>query len=131
MKYLSDYIEDKQTALFEKTGAFFAFGNDQLKEKAQPDTKYVSMGVGLICPKANAKELDEGLNLIHQQGIAEDIKENGIKAIIHRELGNHEAQITYDIDDTLMALGGYGITEEQVQAEFPEFMKVCEENDWF
>lgn len=37
MKYLSDYIQQPQTALFDELGAFFAFSNkqfDEVKKKA-------------------------------------------------------------------------------------------------
>ncbi len=130
MKYLSHYIEDKQTALFKSTGAFFAFGNKQFEEQYESGIKYYDMGGGMYCPKATANDLSNGLGKIHAEGIAQDIAENGIKKIIHRELGNHEAQITYEFQDTLDSLEGYGITEDQIKAEWSSFYKNCEENGW-
>ena len=41
MKYLSDYMEHKQTALFKETGAFFAFSNKQFAESKNPKVKYL------------------------------------------------------------------------------------------
>ncbi len=131
MKYLSHYIQDKQTALFKSTGAFFAFGNKQFEEQKVDSMKYTHMGSsGMICPSKNVGELLAGLEAIHADGIKQDIAENGIKKIIHRELGNHEAQITYEFQDTLDSLEGYDITEEMVKAEWSSFYKTCEDNGW-
>lgn len=131
MKYLSNYIEQKQTDLFNKTGAFFAFSQKQLDEKKQDNINYVSCGSGLIAPKENVNQLINGLETIHAEGIAEDIKENGKPAIIQRELGNHEAQITGDISDTVDSLDGYGITTAEVRAGYSVFYQTCIDNDWF
>ena len=131
MKYLSDYTQDKQTAVFDKFGAFFAFSDKQFKDKQQDGVKYASLGAGLIAPVEHAKELAKSLKSISQDAIQQDIAENGIKAIIHRELGNHECQITMDYDDVVDVLAPYGITKEQIKAEFNEFMQVCIDNDYF
>ncbi|MCP3921309.1 MAG: hypothetical protein GY714_01860 [Desulfobacterales bacterium] len=118
MKYLSDYIEEAQTKLFNDMGAFFAFSNSQLEEKREKDVIYVSCGAGLIAPKCNAKELMDGLNKIAEQGIEQDIKENGIKAIIERELNNHECYYTGDIEDCVDKLADYPITQQQIAEHF-------------
>ncbi|OEF77678.1 hypothetical protein OA5_16955, partial [Vibrio cyclitrophicus 1F111] len=97
MKYLSHYIQDKQTQAFNDAGAFFAFSNQQFDEAKKEGVKYASLGMGLICPVDNAKQLMTRLDSIAQEGIAEDIKENGKKAIIRRELFNHECFYTNDI----------------------------------
>jgi len=131
MKYLSDYTNVKQTKLWNDNGAFFAFGQQQLDEKNQEGVVYVSLGMGLIAPKENASKIIEGLESIHAEGIQQDISDNGIKAIIHRELANHEAQIINDISDTVEALEGYGITRKQVNEEYKSFYKHCIDNDYF
>ena len=131
MKSLNDYTQDKQTKLLNDNGAFFAFGQKQFDEKTVKGTKYVSIGAGLICPKSNADNLVQGLSNINDEGIAQDIQENGIPAIIHRELANYESQITNDIDDTVQALEEYGITREQVQAEYGAYFQHCIDNDYF
>jgi len=123
MKYLMDYIQDKQTALLDKMGAFFAFGNKQFDEQKKEGVEYVSMKMGLICPKSNAKELHEGLRKIAKEGMAADLAENGKSGIIRRELSNHEYCYTYDISDTVDAVSEYGITEEEVQAEAAGYLK--------
>ena len=131
MKYLSDYTQDAQTAAFDKAGAFFAFGQSQLEEKQIKCIKYVGMGAGLICPRNNAEQLIEDLSTTQAAGIKLDIAENGVNAIIQRELGNYECQITGDISDAVAVLEDYGITESQVQAGYNEFWNKCCREGWF
>ncbi|NOH36598.1 DUF7659 family protein, partial [Vibrio chagasii] len=114
MKYLSHYIQNKQTQAFDEAGAFFAFSNQQLDESKKEGVKYASLGMGLICPVDNAKQLMTRLDSIVQEGIAEDIKENGKKAIIRRELFNHECFYTNDICDCVEKLEGYGISYDEI-----------------
>ena len=114
MKYLSDYIEQAQTKAFEQAGAFFAFGDEQYKEKAKDGIKYVSMGAGLICPKQNAKTLHETLDKIYIEGIKQDQTENTKEAIILRELKNHECFYTWEIDVVIEKLTDYDITETDI-----------------
>jgi len=116
MKYLSDYTKEAQTELFTNLGAFFAFSNEQLNAKRVKCIKYVSLGSGLICPKVNAATLHLGLREVQAAGIKADIAENGINAIIKRELYNHEAFYTGEIEDTIDALEDYDVTREQVMA---------------
>ena len=130
MKYLSSYTEAATTELFNTTNAFFAFSTEQFTGQ-RSDCKYYSLGGGLYCPQEATPDLLEGLATTRAEGIAADIAENGILAIIHRELGNYEAQITGDISEAVSALSDYGITESQVQKEYPAFFETCVNNDWF
>ncbi|PMG96815.1 MULTISPECIES: DUF7659 family protein [Vibrio] len=123
MKYLSHYIQDKQTQAFNDAGAFFAFSNQQFDEAKKDSVKYASLGMGLICPVDNAKQLMTRLDSIAQEGIAEDIKENGKKAIIRRELFNHECFYTNDICDCVEKLEGYGITYDEIYEVFNHIRK--------
>ena len=116
MKHLTDYTSDKLSKLWDDNGAFFAFGQQQLDEKKQE-------GV--------ASKVIAGLESIHAEGIQQDISDNGIKAIIHRELANHEAQISGDVSNTVEALEGYGITRKQVNEEYKSFYQHCIDNDYF
>lgn len=120
MKTLSNYTEEAQTALLNELGAFFAFSKQQYNEQAKDGIEYVSMGAGLIAPKDNAQKLFDGLEKIHTAGIAADIAENGIEAIIKRELYNHEAFYTNRLSDTVDALEGYNVTREQVAKVYSE-----------
>ncbi len=131
MKYLSHYIEQQQTQLFNDLGAFFAFSDKQYEEAKKPDVVYVSCGGGLIAPKGTVAKLAEGLATIRAEGIKEDIAENGKAAIIQRELGNYAAQITGDIDDTVSALDGYDISRDDVRSAYPEYLALCVKYDHF
>ena len=131
MKYLFDYTSEQQTKLMDDNGAFFAFSIEQLNEHKKEGVAYVSMGQGLIAPQSNAEHLHDELDSIIKKGIKQDIAENGIKAIIHRELGNHEAHITGCVDNTAVALADYGITRLQVSVEFGAYFQHCVENDLF
>jgi len=118
MKYLKDYIQDKQTQLFEETNTIFAFSNKQFEEQQKEGVTYVNCGRGMLCDERYVKKLIDGLSKIHKEGIKEDIKENGLEKIILRELNNHEAYYTCEIDDTYESLKPYGITEEQIWTMF-------------
>ncbi len=107
MKYLSDYMNDRQTELFNKTGSFFAFSQTQFNEKRREGVKYVSLGAGLICPEDNVKQLEEGLQKILTNGVQQDLKENGTDRIIEREFFNYETQVTQDTTDLMIALAPY------------------------
>lgn len=114
MKFLSNYIDEATTKLLNDNGAFFAFSDKQFDEAKQPNVKYSHLFGGLICPEQNTKTVLDGLKNITQEGIKQDIKENGINNIIIRELANHEAYYTGDITDTANYLAAYDITAEQI-----------------
>ncbi len=114
MKTLSNYTEEAVSAALVKHGAFFAFSESQFNEQARPGVRYCSLGSGLICPEQNALLLSEDLEKAHHRGIAQDIAENGVSAIILRELINHEAFYTGDISDTVETLQSYEVSRQQV-----------------
>lgn len=118
MKYLTDYIEDKNSALFDEMGAFFAFSNEQFDAKKQEGVTYVHIFSGLICPKGNAKALMDGLNAIYNDGVKQDMEENGAYAIIRRELDNHECYYTSDPTDAIEKLAEYPFPAEAVEYVF-------------
>ena len=131
MKHLQNYIEQGQTEAFEKHGAFFAFSKAQLAEQREEGVAYQSIGNGLICPTHNVNDLIDDLDLVHSRGIKQDIAENGLSRIIQRELANHEAQITYDLEDTKRALEGYPIDDELLAKEWKVFIAYCRKHDLF
>ena len=137
MKYLSDYMQEAQTELFESTGSFFAFGNKQFNEAKKPNVKYVSLGAGLICPKHNVKTLMKGLEKIHKNSIKQDVQENGHIKIIEREFFNHESQITRDYSNAMEALSGHIkefpelFTNETIAKIFSQCLKLAIEKDFF
>ncbi|MDD3465619.1 MAG: hypothetical protein PHE67_00600 [Campylobacterales bacterium] len=118
MKYLRHYVEDSHTSALNKHGAFFAFSNKQFLEAKKEGVEYISLGAGLICPKENAKALMQDISSATDMGIKQDIEENGLEAIIKRELSNYECYYSNDIDDAVRALKSYNISREQIQAVF-------------
>ena len=125
MKYLSEYMEDKQTEAFNHAGAFFAFSKNQLEENQVEGIDYCHLSSGLICPKDKASWLVDEISIIAENAIKQDIEENGIEGIIKRELSNHEAYYSYDIDATCEKLSDYpGITRKMIKeiflAEYPK-----------
>ena len=133
MKYLTDYIEDKQTEAFNKAGAFFAFSDEQFEEQEVKGVKYTSLGVGLICPVDNGIELIKTLDNIVKNGIKQDLKENGKRNIIERELENHEFAYHHELEQTIEALSDYPITEKEIEevgrGYLKEFYKREEEEE--
>jgi hypothetical protein len=118
MKYLQDYMEDRQTELFKKLGTFFCFSKKQFEEGRKEGVEYINMGTGMITPKGTEMELITNLDIILTESIAQDIAENTIPGIIERELYNHEAFYTCDIKSTVDYLEAYKITVEQIRTEY-------------
>lgn len=114
MKNLQDYMNDKQTELFNETGTFFAFSKEQFLKARKQGVKYKHLGVGMICPKENAKTLLDGLDKIYRDSIKQDIEENGKEEIIIRELHNHECFYTFDTERVVKGLADYGIAEDEI-----------------
>jgi len=123
MKNLSDYTDEAISEIMNRHGAFFAFSDRQFVEAKKPGVVYVSCGQGLICPKAAAVDLTKEIIAAGEAGVAADLAENGIDAIIRRELINYESYYTGDISDTVSALARYGISEEQILAVYHEERK--------
>ena len=117
-KTIKQYTEEKTTALFDKTGAFFAFSTAQFDEAKKEGVKYVSMGAGLICPKENAETLIKEFNEINKAAIEQDKTDNGAETIIKRELYNYECFYVCDIRDAVKALKKYGYSEAEIKAVY-------------
>lgn len=120
MKYLSNFIEQKQTNLFNKLWIFFAFSDKQFNEQKKEWVDYITLWSGLICPKENVEQFIKEHSEIVSNWIQEDIKETWIQKIIERELSNHECYYTWDIEDAVDVLSDYGITREQILKVYRE-----------
>lgn len=118
MKYLSHYMQDAQTKLYNETGAFFAFSEAQFNEAIKAGVTYCSVGWGLFCNAEHKQKLIDGLKVTAAEAIAQDLAENGKDNIIKRELHNYEAYYSMSITDTVKALECYGITHNEVLAVY-------------
>tara|TARA_R100000005_G_C4966105_1_gene180861 strand:+ start:312 stop:692 length:381 start_codon:yes stop_codon:yes gene_type:complete len=124
MKYLSEYMEERQTQLFNETNSFFAFSMEQFNEQKKEGITYVNLGHGMICDKRHVKALLDGLDTIYKDSIALDLKENGKENVTKRELSNHECYYTGDISpDCVDALKDYGINEEYIRQVYYNNLK--------
>jgi len=128
MKYLSDYMEAKQTELFNKTGTIFAFSDKQFEEQKVKGKQYSRIGQGMLTEKGNEIEVIEGLDTIYKESILLDIKENGRDKIILRELLNHEAFYTGDIEDTIDKLEDYPFKEDDISKVYQKNYAVHSDN---
>ena len=135
MKYLSDFMEDKQNLLFESEKVFFAFSNKQMEEGKTKieihDNKLLcSLGAGMYCPKLNANNVVNQLDKIYNDSIKEDIKTYGIERIIKRELSNHECYYTGDITDCIETLKNYpNITDELILKVYKKNFEIINERN--
>lgn len=131
MKYLQNYTEQAQTALFEELGVFFAFSNSQFDEGVakyghlKPEgTKWASMGMGMYLPKINAEEFMERHSTIVKDAMLLDVKENGKDGVINRELNNYECYYTGDPTEAINILKDYGFTRQEVMEQFKAGMEL-------
>ena len=120
MKFLSDYTNAAMTAALQKSGAFFAFSTKQFDEQKKEGVQYVAMDAGMICPKENANQVWKDIANVVAEGIRQDIAENGIDAIIERELFNYESFYTGDLEPVTDALKDYGVTYDQIRLKYNE-----------
>ncbi len=111
-------INDAMTAVYDKYGVFFAFSDKQYNDKAVDGVEYVSGGAGMVVPKEHATAVNTELNAAIDTHQAWKLETMGMNKIILDELHNHEAFYTYEIDDTVDALDGYGFTAADVQKVF-------------
>ena len=107
MKYLSYYTQKAQTEALNKAGAFFAFGQKQFDEQKKEGVKYTALHGGLICPSKNVDQLLSDLDRALENGIRQDVKENGFNAIVRREYFNYETQISMDNYNVIVMLSDY------------------------
>jgi hypothetical protein len=120
MKYLNDYIDDQMSEIWARHGAFFAFSDKQFFEKAKEEHRpYINLGMGLICPQEMAVQMVAEIDTVIEAGIAQDIAENGLEAIIRRELDNHECYYSGDVKPVVEKLREYpGIESEMIYAVY-------------
>ena len=129
MKHLNEYVEENQTAIFNKYGVFFAFSNKQFDEAKKEGVKYVSMKIGMIWPEKNVENFINELDACYKAGIKKDIEENTVRNIIVRELYNHESFYTCDINPVVKKLSVYDISKKEIKAvysaEYSHAIEIC------
>jgi len=131
MHFLSHYLDKARAEALSAHGAFFAFNDTQFKNEADPDLDYTTLlGAGLFVPRGETKSLVAALETVHKAGIAQDLAENGKTGVIRRELMNYECHFA-GIRDVVWALTPYGITRDEIAAEYPAFYQECIDNDRF
>jgi hypothetical protein len=125
MTTIKQQHQQKVDALLTDCNVFWAFSNeqfDQNKVSLNEGDKYVSIGAGGYMPKSNVDKWQNGWKEIKiwykQAGKDKKARE----AHIIYELNNHEAFYTYDLEDTLNALGG-DYTIEEVRNAFNKELK--------
>jgi hypothetical protein len=114
MKSLSDYTQDAISDLYKRTGAFWAFSQEQFNEQKQDGVKYIQLPSGCFVPEDSVKNFLREQRQIITRGIEQDLAERGMIAIVLAVLDNHEYSYTGDPSDTIDALEEYGITAEEV-----------------
>ncbi|MDD2661530.1 MAG: hypothetical protein PHY54_17910 [Methylococcales bacterium] len=125
-----DY-DTHMNAILEQHGAFFAFNKAQQAEQSTPGVEYVGLQAGLVCPKDKASSLMESLAKLSANKVAFELANNSKKDIIWYELANHECQVTGSYEDIIGLLSCYGITEDDIKAEWQAYYDNCVENDYF
>ncbi len=123
-KQLQSEKTKKYTELMNKTGVFFAFGQDQFNEAKKkyplsPNEKYISIGAGGYIRESNYQEWIEGLKLISKWAKEENAKirankKEAEKTILY-ELNNYEAFYTGEIEDAFEVLKLQGYTRQEVK----------------
>ena len=118
-------MKDRQQKEFDAFPMGAAFSNQQFKDMMEKwgltvnDTdKICSIGGGCYIRKTDKEALRDLINRLNkekQDAIAADLTGDGfIFDMFVYELANHEYCITYDLEDTLDALG---LTAEQINAD--------------
>lgn len=117
---LKEQKQQKVDQLITDCSMFFAFSNEQFHANKTPlaeGEKYVSLGHGAYIPKGKVDQYLNGMESISKWYKQATKGDKARKANIAYELANHEAYYTYDIEDTLDALGG-DYTAAEVWAVF-------------
>ena len=123
--------DEKIASILKANGAFFAFSMKQFEEQSQEGINYKNLGSGLVCPEENIEQTLEEFTAVIKEKIDWELANNTKKDIIWYELANHECQISYDLSQVIAILNDYGITEDEIRAEWPGYIDHCIENDYF
>jgi hypothetical protein len=129
-KTLKQIKHDEQHEIIKNNGAFFAFNDQQYKEQKKQNIIYVNMGVGLICPKNNAKTLKKELDDLNKKAIKKQMEKQSIKDIVFKNCFNYELQYSFNGFEQLKEiLQDYPIKETELSLYYNQFIDHCVNND--
>ncbi len=129
--------EKEQRELFEKYGMFFAFSKKQFEEGVAKykhllkGGNWTDCGQGMYIPSCNFDIFDEEYTTLIKTQKEKELAEKGKKQIIWDALSNYECQIVCSIEDAIEPLKSYGITEDEINKEYPAYFQMCIDNDYF
>ena len=114
MKTIYEEFKERQQKEINNLPIYFAFGNEQLQERANElgfesiedmINNVVGIGAGGFCKKEDYQNIINTFKK-HDEELKENLKNDEfLKSAFEYEMSNHEYIITYDISDTLRALG--------------------------
>lgn len=116
------YFQPAFSAILKKYDAFFAFNDEQRKQKKE-DVPYLSLPSGLYIPKANvAAYMMEWVD-IAEQAKKDLLKAHTMEEVVLYELINTEYMVSGNWVDAWERLFGYGFTKEELRPAFREVLK--------
>jgi len=117
------YVQDEIDNVLKRYGAYLFSDLNQadtiLSDKSEEYGNYGNwMGKDLIAPKSTAPQLIQELDALKEKGIQLDIQNNGVEAIIKRELDRQDCYSKKDISDCVEELKPYNIPEQEIGKVF-------------
>lgn len=129
-------LKAKHQEEINKLPVYFAFGNEQLQERADElgfesiddmINNVVGIGAGGFCKKEDYQNITNTFKK-HNEELKENLKNDEfLQSAFEYELANYEYIITYDISDTLRSLG-ITLKEYQENERYQNIMKVAISN---
>lgn len=136
MKTIYEEFKERQQKETNSLPIYFAFGNAQLQERADElgfesiddmINNVVGIGAGGFCKKEDYQNIVNTFKK-HNEELKENLKNDEfLKSAFRYEMSNHEYIITYDIYDTLRALG-ITLEEYQKSERMQKLFKEAKEN---
>ena len=121
MKNIYEEFKERQQKETNSLPVYFAFGKAQLQDRADDlgfesiddmINNVIGIGAGGFCKKEDYQKIMNTFKK-HNEELKENLKNDEfLKSAFRYEMSNHEYIVTYDISDTLMALG---ISTEEYQ----------------
>lgn len=118
-----NFIQERQTELFNELGLFFAFNKQQFEEgyeaaNVDKPVKYVAFGGGAYCPKPNVQAVRDGLAKIRADWKQERLKVDQVR-LVFVGIDNWNRPVWKAPDKkeyygSVNELFSYGVTEAEV-----------------